>query len=59
MRFFVSDIWSKSAEGASCKSHGRNSWLQKSNTFPGFDRKETNRKTRVRQNDWIFFYPKE
>jgi hypothetical protein len=42
MRFFVSDIWSKNAEGASGKSHGRNSWSQKSKKFTGFDRKETN-----------------
>jgi hypothetical protein len=38
MRFFVSDIPSKSAEGASYNSHGRNPWSRKTNTFPGFGR---------------------
>jgi hypothetical protein len=36
-------IQSKSAEGASCNSHGRNPWSRISNTFPGFDRKNANR----------------
>jgi hypothetical protein len=46
MRFFVSDIPSKSAEGAAYNSHGRNPWLRKSKTFPGFGRIGANRENK-------------
>jgi hypothetical protein len=46
MRFFVSDIPSKSAEGAAYNSHGRNPWSRKSNTFPGFGRIGANRENK-------------